>query len=95
MQGSLGVELAQHHLPDLILLDLHLPDMLGDQVLENLRSSPTTKQIPVVIVSADATAGHIRRLLEAGANEYLTKPLDLVRLLEVLDQYTRDEAGRP
>jgi signal transduction histidine kinase/CHASE3 domain sensor protein/ActR/RegA family two-component response regulator len=95
MQGSLGVELAQHHLPDLILLDLHLPDMLGDKVLENLRSSPATKQIPVVIVSADATAGHIRRLLEAGANEYLTKPLDLVRLLEVLDQYTRHEAGRP
>jgi signal transduction histidine kinase/CheY-like chemotaxis protein len=86
MQGSLGLELARRHHPDLILLDLHLPDIQGDEVLRSLRHDPATREIPVVVVSADATAGQIKRLIEAGAHDYLTKPLDVTRFLEVVDE---------
>jgi CheY-like chemotaxis protein len=86
MQGALGLELARLHRPDLILLDLHLPDMGGDTVLERLRADDATRDIPVVVVSADATKGQIRRLLDAGASDYLTKPLDVRRFLEVVNE---------
>jgi CheY-like chemotaxis protein/nitrogen-specific signal transduction histidine kinase len=86
MQGQLGLDLARTHLPDWILLDLHLPDINGDQVLRRLREDPKTRHIPVTIVSADATAAQISRLLAAGANDYLTKPLDVRNLLQLLEQ---------
>jgi len=55
MQGQLGLDLAREHRPDLIFLDLHLPDLAGDQVLAGLRSDPRTRTIPVVMISADTT----------------------------------------
>ena len=85
LQGALGIELAQHHCPDVILLDLHLPDINGDEVLRRLRENPATKNIPVVIISADATPGQTERLLQAGANDYLSKPFDIGDFLRVLD----------
>lgn len=91
MQGTVGIELAQMHHPDLILLDLHLPDLMGSKVLERLRTDPGTRPIPVVIVSADATQKQIVALLAAGAVDYLTKPLDLKLLVEVLEQYLPPE----
>jgi CheY-like chemotaxis protein/anti-sigma regulatory factor (Ser/Thr protein kinase) len=92
MQGSLGLELAQQHRPDLILLDLHLPDTDGERVLTQLRAHPATNQTPVVVLSADATQGRIQRLLDQGANEYLSKPINVQRLLEILDTYVRERA---
>jgi CheY-like chemotaxis protein len=90
MQGRLGLELAAQHQPNLILLDLHLPDMAGIDVLRHLQADPRTRDIPVVVISADATPGQIDRLLSAGARTYLTKPLDIQRFLgivtELLDQ---------
>ena len=86
MQGRLGLELARQHRPALVLLDLHLPDMFGDELLERLRDDAITASIPVVIVSADATPGHARRLLNAGASGYLTKPIDVAELLRMLDE---------
>jgi CheY-like chemotaxis protein len=86
MHGRLGLELAREHHPVLILLDLHLPDMGGDQVLQRLRDDPVTASIPVVIVSADATPGQVQRLLAAGATAYLTKPIHVPDLLRVLDE---------
>jgi signal transduction histidine kinase/CheY-like chemotaxis protein len=85
MQGGLGLDLAREHQPALILLDLHLPDMPGDQVLQQLREDPATAPIPVVIVSADATPGQVQRLLTAGARAYLTKPYEVEELLHILD----------
>jgi CheY-like chemotaxis protein len=84
-QGALGIELARRHRPDLILLDLHLPDLAGDKVLRQLRADRATADIPVVMLSADATAGQIDRLLAAGAQHYLTKPIDVAQLLALLD----------
>jgi PAS domain S-box-containing protein len=86
MQGQLGLDLAREHRPDLILLDLHLPDVPGDEVLRRLHEEPRTRGIPVVILSADATPGQVERLLAAGAQAYLTKPLDIRQLLTLVDQ---------
>jgi PAS domain S-box-containing protein len=86
MQGRLGLDLARQHHPDLILLDVHLPDMKGSEVLRRLLADPETRDIPVVVISADATRGQIDRLLAAGARAYLTKPLDVKKLLAVLDE---------
>ena len=85
MQGRLGLDLARQHSPDLILLDLHLPDMNGMEVLRGLRGDPRTSSIPVAMISADATPGQVDRLLAAGAQEYFTKPLDVKRLLQFVD----------
>ena len=85
IQGRLGLELAREHRPDLILLDLHLPDMKGEEVLAELQSDPQTRDIPVTIVSADATAGLVERLKVAGARGLMTKPLDVEAFLDMLD----------
>jgi PAS domain S-box-containing protein len=85
MQGRLGLELAREHDPVLVLLDLHLPDMGGDLVLERLREDPMTATIPVVVISADATPRQAQRLINAGAIAYLTKPIDVGELLRLVD----------
>lgn len=90
MQGSLGVELADQHLPDLILLDLHLPDMRGTEVLASLRETPETRDIPVVILTADATRQEQARVAELGAQGYVTKPIGVRQLLELVDRYLAD-----
>ena len=86
MQGRVGLELARNHAPDLILLDLHLPDMPGWQVLAQLKSDHATRDVPVVVISADATAPQIKRLLSAGAHAYLTKPLDIAEFFRIVDE---------
>jgi PAS domain S-box-containing protein len=91
MHGRLGMELAREHRPRLVLLDLHLPDMGGDDVLRQLRNDPVTRSIPVVIVSADATRGEIQRVLAAGATGYITKPIDVRELLRLLDTVLSDD----
>jgi CheY-like chemotaxis protein len=86
LQGRLGLELAMEHRPALILLDLHLPDIQGDEVLQRLRDDPQTATTPVIILSADATPGQIQRLLTAGASAYLTKPLNVRELIRTVDE---------
>jgi PAS domain S-box-containing protein len=86
MQGRLGLDLARKHVPDLVLLDLHLPDMPGWQVLAQLKADHATRDIPVIVISADATAPQIKRLLAAGARAYLTKPLDIGEFFRVVEE---------
>ncbi|HYW14369.1 MAG TPA: PAS domain S-box protein [Longimicrobium sp.] len=86
LQGRLGADLAREHVPDLVLLDLHLPDVQGDEVLRRLRADPRTAGIPVVMISADATPRTIDRLLAQGADGYLTKPLDVDEFLSTIDR---------
>ncbi len=83
-KGGEGLELARQHRLDLILLDLHLPDIMGDEVLRRLQADSHTCDIPVIILSADATPQQIERLLQAGARKYLTKPLNLQQLLTAI-----------
>jgi CheY-like chemotaxis protein/anti-sigma regulatory factor (Ser/Thr protein kinase) len=93
MQGRLGMDLARRHHPNLILLDVHLPDMRGDEVLRGLKDDPATREIPVVVVSADATRDQEERLLATGARAYLTKPLDVRHFLHVVDTALLQKAG--
>ena len=94
--GKLGVELAESQRPDLILLDLNLPSMTGEEVLTRLRAHPGDARVAVVVVSADSTSRNLTRLLHAGADAYLTKPFDLTDFLEIVDaQLTRAQARRP
>jgi len=85
VQGQLGLELAREHRPDLILLDLHLPDMSGESVLTGLKADERTSATPVIVVSADATKVRIRELLAAGAHDYITKPLVIKDFLASVD----------
>ena len=93
MQGGVGFELAREHRPDLIVLDVHLPDIDGREVLARLRAEPRTRRLPVVALSADATPAQAERMTAAGAERYLTKPLDVVEFLGVLDAYLEGAGG--
>jgi protein-histidine pros-kinase len=83
--GQLGLDLAREHLPDLILLDLHLPDMNGDAVLAALKADRRTATIPVIVLSADATPARIREVVASGASRYMTKPFVIRELLDAVD----------
>jgi CheY-like chemotaxis protein len=85
MQGSIGINLVREHSPDLVLLDLNLPDISGREVLTRLRADPRTCDVPVLVLTADATPGQRERLLALGANSYLTKPLNVSAFLKVVD----------
>ncbi|HEY1013349.1 MAG TPA: response regulator, partial [Herpetosiphonaceae bacterium] len=87
--GMGGLALVQQHQPALIVLDLHLPDVDGDVVVERLKAAPATSQIPIVILSADATPGQRERLLALGASAYLTKPLATDELLQTASHLLR------
>jgi len=91
MRGKLGLELANTHRPDWILLDLHLPDMGGEEVLRTLRQDQRTQEIPVSVLSADATPSQANRLKAAGAREYLTKPLDVRQIIALLEKTLQRE----
>jgi CheY-like chemotaxis protein len=86
-QGKEASTRARKELPDLILLDLNLPDMNGTEVLRQLKEVKETRSIPVVIISADAMPAQQKRLLQLGAVRYLTKPLDVIALLKVIDEF--------
>jgi signal transduction histidine kinase len=84
--GLSGLELVRQKQPDVVLLDLHLPDIEGHDVLNRLQADLSTKSIPVIILSADANPEQTAKLLEAGARQYLTKPFDVRTFLKVLDE---------
>ena len=83
--GRDGLAAARDLVPDLILLDLNLPDLDGAEVLTALREDERCRSVPVVFISADATSASIQKMLAAGARAYLTKPLNVDGFLEVLD----------
>jgi len=86
MQGKLGLEFARAHRPDMILLDLHLPDMTGEDVAAALKRSDETRDIPIVILTAAAHASERRRLLDLGVRAYLTKPFNVAEMLNLVEQ---------
>ena len=87
--GKQTIELAIEHSPDLILLDLDLPDIHGSEVIKEIKQNKQTRNIPVIIISADAMPYRIKSLMKLGAERYLTKPLDVLDLLNEIDKYQR------
>jgi CheY-like chemotaxis protein len=81
--------------PDLVLLDIQLPEMSGFEVLQRLRAMPATGHVPVVAVSANAMQDDVDEARRAGFDDYLTKPLDMQRLLATVDRMLSARAPSP
>ncbi len=86
LTGKEGIALTQHQNFDLILLDIHLPDMNGFKIFERINQDPATKHIPIIALSADAMADKIHQALEMGFYSYLTKPIDIAKLLNTVHE---------
>ncbi len=84
--GSAGLDLISQQLPDLVLLDIHLPDMDGYEVLRKLRANPKTEHIPVIAVTAGAMKEDIDRGKGAGFDAYVTKPIKIQKLLKMIQR---------
>ncbi|MFM9917329.1 MAG: CHASE domain-containing protein [Rhizobacter sp.] len=84
--GLDGLAAIRAQRPDVVLLDMHLPDISGLELLRHLKLDPATRSIPVVAVSADALPAQIDDAFMAGAHRYLTKPVNVAELLSVLDE---------
>jgi PAS domain S-box-containing protein len=91
---QLGLEIAKAHRPDIILLDLHLPEMDGFQVLAKLKEMAETRDIPVLALTASAYPGDIKRGLTAGFFRYLTKPIDIKALFTAIDEALLESSER-
>jgi len=88
INGTMGLEMARQEKPDLVLLDIQLPDISGTEVLRRLRRHEETATIPVVAVTSYAMAGDRERLLEAGCDGYIEKPIDPMRFMQQIEQAT-------
>lgn len=82
--GVSGIELAQQHLPDLIICDIMMPGLDGYEVLQTLLQKPVTATIPFIFLTAKADSGEIRRGMGSGADDYLTKPCSSRELLQAI-----------
>jgi len=80
--GVEGLERVKEHQPDIVLVDIMMPRMDGFEVLHRLKDDPATASIPVVVLSAKAQATDIQTGVEAGADDYITKPFDPLELLD-------------
>lgn len=85
--GMMGLKAAQQHTPDLILLDINLPDMSGIQILHELKQLESSRHTPVIAVSANAMPHDIESGLKAGFDNYLVKPVNIKTLLDHLQCY--------
>jgi CheY-like chemotaxis protein len=84
--GAGGLEAARAEPPDLMLIDLYLPDMRGDEVLRELNGHEATARVPTIVVSAEDDQKVVRDTLQAGADAYVTKPFKVTELLDVIDK---------
>jgi len=91
--GAAGLELAQKELPDLVIVDSHMPVMSGKATIEHIRQHPRLRHLPVIVISGDAYTGESEELLMAGANEYLTKPVNFKTLHEAMRKYLASPAA--
>jgi len=91
--GRQGVEVARRERPDLVLMDLSLPEMDGWQATRQLKGDAATRGIPVVALTAHAMRGDLRKALEAGCDDYATKPVELPLLLGIIERLTAARAG--
>ena len=82
VDGQAGIDMASSNSPDIILMDLSLPVIDGWEATRQLKAGPATQSIPVIALTAHAMAGDEKRALEAGCDDYDTKPINFSRLLD-------------
>jgi len=82
IDGQEAVRMAQSLTPDLILMDIRLPVMDGWEAMRRIKTMPETQSIPIIALTAHAMAGDMEKCMDAGCDDYDTKPIDLSRLLE-------------
>ena len=85
--GKVGVNMSKSETPDLILMDLSLPVMDGWEATSTIKADDETKNIPIIVLTAHAMAGDREKALEAGADEYDTKPIEFKRLLGKIKEF--------
>jgi len=90
--GMEGIAAAQETLPNLILLDIHLPDVLGYEVVRQLRASsnPKLRDVPVIAISADTLRGAVEKALQAGCDVYMSKPIHIRELWTRVQSFLSD-----
>jgi CheY-like chemotaxis protein len=89
--GARGITMAQSETPDLILMDISLPIMDGLQATRQLKAAPDTQGIPIIALTAHAMAGDREKCLEAGCNDYATKPVEFPQLLAKIESFLGEE----
>ena len=87
VDGKDGVEKAISEKPDLILMDLSLPQKDGWQATKEIKANPETKDIPVIALTAHAMVGDKKRALDAGCNDYISKPIDMMELIKKVQEH--------
>ena len=93
-RAEIGLEMMRSSLPDLVLMDIHLPGMDGYQALEAIRRDAALRHLPVIALSANAMPSDAKKGLKAGFNDYLTKPLEIDRLLSMFERYAELLQGK-
>ena len=91
VDGQQGIETVNSNRPDLILMDMSLPVMDGWEATRQLKANPDTKEIPIIGLSAHAMAGDREKAMDAGCDDYDTKPVELPRLLDKMSGYLNSE----
>jgi CheY-like chemotaxis protein len=95
VDGKESLEMARSEGPDLILMDMSLPVMDGWEATRRLKASPETRAIPVVALTAHAMSGDREKAMEAGCDDYDTKPIELPRLLGKIEALLGEEKAAP
>lgn len=85
--GLTGIEMAKEHKPDIILVDINLPDIDGTEVTKRLKADPEYAHIPIVALTANAMYGDKERFLDAGCDGYLSKPVSRRELIAAVEEY--------
>jgi CheY-like chemotaxis protein len=93
--GPAGIAIATAELPDLILMDLNLPEIDGWEATRRLKADPATRDIPIIALTAHAMAGDREKALATGCDEFETKPIDFDRLLPKIERLIDAKEGGP
>ena len=93
VNGEDGVRLGLEHVPDLVLMDIQLPDINGIEAFHRLRADPRTASVPIVAFTASVTAGDRSKITEAGFNGFLSKPINIKEFLAMVKRMVEGEPG--